>query len=225
MPVATVGGAHVTELASYRVADVETYLDQKRDEILASFGVPPAMASIIESGNLGSGSGDSQRKMFTINTCEPIAQLILEKINFAVVRQGFGITDWHAKFKNVDYRDSQAIEDIRDMRLRNGSWTQNRYRAEIGEPPIEGGDDAVLIDRQNLVLWSDMVAMSKATVAGKGAAAVAAGEQPPNGEPIAPDGTGESATVPSTVPAAWTHEYRRRLREARRELPRELIDA
>lgn len=224
MPVATVGGAHVTELASYRVGDVETYLDQKRDEILASFGVPPAMASIIESGNLGSGSGDSQRKMFTINTCEPIAQLILEKINFAIVRQGFGIGDWHAKFKNVDYRDSQAIEDIRDMRLRNGSWTQNRYRAEIGEPPIEGGDDAVLIDRQNLVLWSDMVAMSKAMIAGKGAPAVAAGEQPPNDEPLTP-GQGQESLVPSTVPASWTHEYRRRLREARRELPRELIDA
>lgn len=224
MPVATVGGAMVKELATYRVADVETYLDQKRDEILAAFGVPPAMASVIESGNLGSGTGESQRKMFRVNTCDPIAQLILEKINFAIVRHGFGITDWHAKFKDVDYRDSQAIEDIRDMRLRNGSWTLNRYRAEIGEPPTVGGDEATLVDRQNLVLWADMAAMSKAVVAGKGAPAVAAGESPPAGEP-APDEGGESFAVPSTVPAAWTHEYRRRLREARRELPRELIDA
>jgi hypothetical protein len=137
--------------------------------------------------------------------------------------EGFGITDWHVKFKDVDYRDSQAIEDIRDMRLRNGSWTLNRYRAEVGEPRVEGGDDAVLIDRQNLVLWSDMNAMSKALIAGKGAPAVAAGEQPPNDEPLT--GGAQQEAVPDTVPADWTHEYRRRLREARRELPRELIDA
>jgi hypothetical protein len=73
MPVATVGGAHVAELASYRVADVETYLDQKRDEILAAFGCPPAQAGVIESGNLGGGTGDSQAKTFRVNTCEPRA--------------------------------------------------------------------------------------------------------------------------------------------------------
>jgi hypothetical protein len=83
--------------------------------------------------------------------------------------------------------------------LRNGSWTLNRYRAEIGEPPIDGGDDAVLIDRQNLVLWSDFAAMSKATVAakqGKGnTPALPPGQTPPaivaatpdNGVQPAPD--------------------------------------
>jgi hypothetical protein len=72
----------------------------------------------------------------------------------------------------------------------------------------------VLVDRSNLVLWADMSAMSKALVAGKGAPAVAAGETPPSGAPVTPE---ESA--PLTVPAAWEHEYRARLREAMRELP------
>jgi hypothetical protein len=79
-----------------------------------------------------------------------------------------------------------VVEQIRDTRLRNGAYTLNKYRAEIGVPPVHGGYDAVLVDRQNLVLWSDMQAMSKAMVAGKGAMAVAAGEVPPGGEPMEP---------------------------------------
>jgi hypothetical protein len=215
-PIATVGGGKIVELASGRVADVESYLDQKRDEILSVFGVPPAKAGVIESGNLGGGTGDAQDKTFKVNTCQPIAELILEKLNYAIARVGFGITDWHAKFRDIDYRDSTIIETIRDMRLRNGSWTQNRLRSEIGEPPVPGGDDAVLIDRQNLVLWADMSDMSKATVAGKGAPAAAAGEAPPSGEPVQDDAQ-ESA--PLTVPEAWEREYRQRFKEALRDLP------
>jgi hypothetical protein len=45
-------------------------------------------------------------------------------------------------------------------------WTLSRYRAEIGEP-VPGGDDAVLVDRQNLVLWAQMAEMSRANIAAK----------------------------------------------------------
>ncbi len=63
---------------------------------------------------------------------------------------------------------------------------------------MPGGDDAVLVDRQNLVLWSDMKAISAANVARKGAPAVAAGEQPPNDEPMAP-GQDDDGTAPDDV--------------------------
>lgn len=238
-PIPTKNGGRITELQHSRVADVETYLDQKRDEILAAMGVPPAMAGVIESGHLGSGTGESQAKVFRVNTCEPIAQLVLEKINFHIVKHGFGITDWFLKFGDVDMRDSKVIEDIRDIRLRNGSWTLNRYRTEIGEPPVDGGNDAVLVDRQNIVMWADMDAMSKAMVAGKAAPAIAAGETPPGGEdmaePAAPQaspgdagpglddqGTPTDSADANQGPAASESlkaEYRRRLREALRELP------
>src|SRR5260370_26635699 len=92
------------------------------------------------------------------------------------------------EFGEVDSGDSVVVEGSRSQRARGGVGTLNRYRAEIGEPPVPGGDDAILVDRQNLVLWADMAAMSKAVIAGKGAPGVAAGEQPPGGEPIAGDG-------------------------------------
>lgn len=166
-PIVTKGGAPVTELQRGRIQDYIEYLDQKRDEILAGYGTPPAEAGVIESGNIGGGTGESQRKTFLTNTCQPIAELVLEKLNFAIVQRGFGVVGWSAKFGDVDMRDSEVVEKIRDMRVRNGAWTLDKYRADIGEPPVEGGDQAVLVDRQNLVLWREMAAASAAGIAAK----------------------------------------------------------
>lgn len=193
VPIVTKGGGAVKELQQYKIEEFLHVLDQKRDEILASYGVPPAEAGVIESGNLGGGTGESQRKTFLVNTCQPIAELVLEKLNFHLVQQGFGITDWHLKFGEVDMRDSMVIEQIRDMRLRNGSWVLNKYRTTIGEPPVDGGDDAVLVDRQNLVLWRDMSAKSTAGISKdlKGSAL----------EPADPGAKGDPVTLEKPEPA------------------------
>lgn len=247
LPVLTKGGGKVNVLAPGKVADCLAYMDQRRDDIVATYGVPPAKAGIIESGNLGGGTGDSQDVTYRVDTCGPIAELILEKLNFSIVRQGFGITDWKLKFGEIDYRSSEVIETIRDMRLRNGSWVLNKYRTEIGEPRVDGGDDAVLVDRQNLVLWRDMARMSDASIAAKGAPAVAAGEPVPSqgtgdeDDPLpaggaAPGGTAQpaagtpapagTAAQPAQTPAAkessWQRRYaayQRCLAEAVRALP------
>lgn len=198
-PIATKGGAHLQELAQGRVVDFLQVLDQKRDEILAAFGVPPAEAGVIESGNLGGGTGESQRKMFLINTCQPLAELLLEKLNYCITSQGFGVVGWHLKFGEVDMRDSQVIENIRDTRLRNGSWTLNKYRTEIGEPPTDGGDDPVLVDRQNLVLWRDMNSYSTSGIAQKlKGTALEPGEPGQPGEPVTLEKP-EPAPVPTAL--------------------------
>jgi HK97 family phage portal protein len=196
-PIITKGGAKITELAQSKVADLEAYKNQLRDEILACYGVPPAKAMVIESGNLGGGTGESQDKTFRVNTCQPIAEIVLEKINFHIVRQGFGIEGWHVKFSDIDMRDSKTIEEIRDLRLRNGSWTLNKYRTEIGEPPTEGGDDAVLVDRQNLVKWADMDSMSKAGIAMKLKGTALEPSEPLPGQPVQVE-----KPAPAPVPAA-----------------------
>jgi len=176
-PITTVGGGKVTELQPQKLTELQSTKDQARDEVLAVYGVPPAQISIIESGNLGGGTGDSQRKTFLTNTCAPVAQLILEKLNFHLTRRGFDIDGWTLRLREIDMRDSLVIEQIRDMRIRNGLWTLNRGRADIGEPAVDGGTDAVLIDRQNLVLWRDIAVMSQAMIAKSAAPGLAAGAQ------------------------------------------------
>lgn len=163
-PVVTRGGGTINQLQPNKIAEILSVLDQQRDAILAAYGVPPAQAGVIETGNIGGGTGESQRKMFEVNTCKPIAALILEKLNF-VLKSAFGIDDWSLHFDEVDMRDSKTVEDIRDLRLRNGSWTLDRYRTEIGEPATPGGDQPILVDRQGVVVWRDMEAYSTANIA------------------------------------------------------------
>ena len=133
-PVITKGGVNLKELQQGRIQDVIAFKTQCRDEIFSIFGVPPSKATVIESGNLGGGTGDAQDKTYRIDTCAPIAQIVLEKLNFHLTQQAFRVEDWHLKFGEIDYRDSMILEQIRDMRLRNGSWTRNRYAADIDEP-------------------------------------------------------------------------------------------
>lgn len=195
-PITTKGGAVIHEFQTGRVADIQAWLDQKRDEIIACYGVPPAQISIIESGNLGGGTGESQFKTFLVNTCGPIAELVLEKLNFHIAWQGFGVEGWHLRFRDVDWRDSKTIEEIQDIRLRNGSWTLNRYRTEIGEPPIgPAGDVPVVIERQFVMTWEDATQMSKANIVAR--AKASNGTIP---QPMA-DALGLGPQVPALVPS------------------------
>jgi hypothetical protein len=110
--------------------------------------------------------------------------------------------------------------------------TRNKYATEIGEPACEGGNDPVLVDRQNIILWADISAMSKAIIAGKGAPAVTAGEPPPGGEQltagVTDPGSGPADSDPPPPPGqppareSWQRRYaayRRRLAEALDTLP------
>ena len=180
----TKGGAVVTEMGTNQINNWLNTLQQRRDEILSGYGVPPSKVGVIEAGNLGGGTGTQQDKTFRVNTCGPIQEIVLEKFSFALLYQAYGVKDWHLKFGVVDWRDDEVIEMIRDQRIRNGSWTLNRARADIGEPPVDGGDDAVLIDRQNMVLWSDLKDLSTANLAAVQATAQTKNAmQPPNTAP------------------------------------------
>jgi hypothetical protein len=161
----TKGQTGVQELGTNKLSDWKMILITCRDEIISGLGVPPSKVGVIESANIGGGQGTSQDRSFRVNTCGPIAELVLEKFSFRLLYQCYNVNDWHLKFGEVDWRDDLTIEQIRDMRLRNGSWLLNRYRTDIGEPPTEGGDVAVLVDRQNLVAWRDMSDLSAANLA------------------------------------------------------------
>ena len=228
-PIQTRGGAGVKELSVNRIAEYKAAKDQSRDEILAEFGVPPRNLGIAEAGQLGGVSeGASQRKIFEVNTCGPIAELVLEKLNYYLVGEGFGITEWHLRFGEVDWRDDKAVDDISSQRLRDGRWTLNRARKEIGEPAVEGGDDAVLVDRQNLVLWGDMPEYSKAAVAAlqaRGAQdAPDDGEEPDDAPASPPKPKAKKARSPEEESAALIESYNRAYRGRRRRALKELAE-
>lgn len=249
-PVVTMTGSAATaaqppvkEIGTDQLVQLMAGMDKSRDEIISGMGLSPAMVGVIESGNLGGGTGEAQARQVHYGTVVPIQNLILEKLTYHLL-QARGIDGWHFEFAEVDYRDSKTVEGIRDIRLRNGSYTLNALRAEIGEEPVDGGDDAVLVDRQNLVLWSDMAAMSKAMVASKQAPMVSAmnaqpeteeepgapgGEEPADGKDLPPEQQDDAAPTKGDVrPAerfraldeAWRRDFEAQRRKLNKALPR-----
>jgi len=81
-----------------------------RNEILAVYGVPPAMVSIIETGNIGAGTGDTQRQNFYEETIAPFQRRVAEKITKQVIRDGFGIKDWAFEFNRRTIDEKQQAE-------------------------------------------------------------------------------------------------------------------
>lgn len=245
------GEPPIKELSTSHVPDLLATLSSLRDQIISGFGMTPAMIGIIETGNLGGGTGESQARTFHYGTVVPLQALLLEKLTYALLTRQ-GITGWKFQFGEVEYRDSKTVEDIRDQRLRNGSSTLNQYLAELGRDPIsadEGGDLHVLVDRQNLLVWADIVAFSKAMVDSKNQTAIGAGlvapDSPATGQPATippadptkpdekPSGDGEKPSTPKesaptrdeqALREAWDKAYSAQRRRVLKELPH-LTDA
>lgn len=161
----TKGGATVMELGTNNIAVWRSNQADVRDEILSGLGVPRSKAGVSQPGGLGGGVGVSEDRNFRINTIGPAQELVLEKFSFKLLYQAYGVEDWALYFGTVDWRDDYILEQIRDLRIRNGTWSVNRARADIGEPPVPGGDVAILVDRQNMVVIRDLDALSQANLA------------------------------------------------------------
>lgn len=145
-PIVTQHGGVVKELQRGAITAGLEVMTTARDEILAALGVPPAQAGVIESGNLGGGTGESQDRTFQTQTCDPLASLVLDQLQYRLAERGFGVPEeWRLQFADVDFRDSKTVEDIREMRFKYGALTVNGWRAELGEPPVDGGDEALIV--------------------------------------------------------------------------------
>ncbi len=98
-----------------------------RNEILAVYGVPPSKVSIIETGNIGAGTGEHQTQTFYEETILPYQMRLAEKITKHIIRQGFGITDWSFQFnrRSIDEKDQAEIFNIY---LQGGVFTPEEVR-------------------------------------------------------------------------------------------------
>jgi phage portal protein BeeE len=235
-PAGSAGEPPIKELTVSHIADLLATLNDLRDQIVSGFGMSPAMIGIIESGNLGGGTGEAQARTFHYGTVVPLQSLLLEKLNFRLLTAQ-GITGWKFQFGEIEYRDTVTVEAQRKSRIDTGQWTVNRARAEIGEPPVEGGDVAVLVLSRNVVAIEDLGESSKATVVkdSGGAYGTPAGYVPPapavpvppaDAEPSEPPDAGAQDDAKESTPAgdarrlreAWVTAYREQLTAVRREL-------
>lgn len=136
-------GMIVTQGANYQATnnsnkDMEflDLLQYARDRIITMFGVPPAKAGIIETGNIGTGTGESQDKNFA-KVMNGNCSVIEDSFNKNLGRSGFQEL---FEFIREDHEDKQKRADIEDKQLRNGTTYINEVRSGYGLEPVEWGN-------------------------------------------------------------------------------------
>ena len=107
-----------------------------RDSIITMFGVPPAKVGIIETANLGTGSGESQDKNFgkVINSN---CKVIEDAFNKNLGRSGFQEI---FEFIREDHENKLNRAEIEDKQLRNGTTYINEVRSGYGLEPVDWGN-------------------------------------------------------------------------------------
>lgn len=121
-------------------------LEWVRQEVLSNMQTPPSNVAVIESGNIGGGTGDSQRKTFVNNAVKPVDRLVMEKVNYCIIQRGFKTKQWKLVLHYASYEDDSKVSQILDTKIRNGSLTPNEARKRADDPPYEGyGDTPVLV--------------------------------------------------------------------------------
>ena len=107
-----------------------------RDITLSIYGVTPAEAGIIESGNLGGGTGQSQKETVKANLSGWL-KLFEGCHNKVFGRSGF---EELFEFREMDLEDKEKRAIIEDKQLRNGTSFVNEVRASYGWDPVDWGD-------------------------------------------------------------------------------------
>ena len=130
------GGTFTSPTVNIRDMDWEKLLLLARDMIITGYGAQPAMVGVIETANLGSGSGESQKKNFK-DTLQGRAAFIEGAFNKALGHNGF---DEIFQFTDLDIEDKLNRAQIENIRLQNGSLSINEVRNSYGEEPVAWGN-------------------------------------------------------------------------------------
>lgn len=107
-----------------------------RDCIITMFGVPPSKVDIIETANLGTGSGESQDKNFA-KVINSNCTVVEDAFNKNLGRSGFQEL---FEFIREDHEDKLKRAEVEDKQLRNGTTFINEVRSGYGLEPVDWGN-------------------------------------------------------------------------------------
>jgi hypothetical protein len=129
-------GATFQALTNSSMDTVTPEIQQKIiDAIKAVYHVPPSKMAIDESGNIGSGTGESQDQMMN-ETLNDWGALILSYLNNKLL-SFMGITDTTLEFMNLTKTDDLAQAKLDTENLNNGTTDINEVRNKRGDEPYE----------------------------------------------------------------------------------------
>lgn len=140
-------------------ASFAQYRKDNRDEIIRAHEVPPARISIIETGNIGAGSGLAQYKIYKETVIEPRQDMLEQFFNRRVIwdeEDGFGFDDWMMEFEDFDLADLETKSRIDERYLKAHAVSINEVRRERGLPAVDGGDEIFILVGDKIIFLDEL---------------------------------------------------------------------
>jgi len=113
-------------------AHFRLYRMDVRNEILAAHAVPLYRLGIAEKGDLNSSTARYSNEIYKFQEIDPRRQMIEDKINLFVVREGFGITDWRFRLQELDISDIREDSEMYGKMIDKAIRTPNQVQEALG---------------------------------------------------------------------------------------------
>ena len=141
------GGRYNQSSISNQDMQYKDLMDDVRDRIIATYGVPPHMVSVVKVTNLGTSTGEIQMKQFK-KTFKGKARIFEDSFKKVLGRSTFNES---FQYKELDIDDKLVRAQIEDIRLNNGSLSIEEVRAGYGQSPLPQTGSSVRIVRSKSV--------------------------------------------------------------------------
>lgn len=118
--------------ASPKDASFHDYRKMNRDLMVVAHGVPPHLLGIIESGNLGGGTGETQLTNFKNLVISPRQRFLSDRITRLIIGQGLGVKSVRFVFNELDVEDELKSAQIDKILIDAGVTTPDEVRKRMG---------------------------------------------------------------------------------------------
>jgi len=149
-----------------RDGSFKEYRISNRDEVYRAHGVPPMIGGIVETGNIGAGTGLAQMQIYKNSVIIPRQNLLMSRINGLLVHgaYGFHFSDFQFELLPPDLGEREQLAKTHEIYLKSGVFTINEVRTDLGLEPVEGGDRPfVPIEEGRLTFLDEIVRKEKET--------------------------------------------------------------
>jgi len=168
---------------SQQTPEESGFLEQRRftrEEVLSVYGVPPSKIGIIETGNIGSGSGGEQDKTFKRDTVEPKQSRVAKRINRHFVRDALKILDCEFYWLPIDTQSEKEQAEVDEFKAKTV-----KLKAETVQILIN--TEVTSIEEARIMLGLPEKMQGKVKIRNTGAAAKARPEVDRKGESMDKD--------------------------------------
>jgi hypothetical protein len=205
--------------------------DEARYEVYGRTGVPGSMVGHESAGHLGgAGVSESQERNFVQNVLHFYRHILLEKLNFRVVGEMFGVEGWVVQLDFADVlgdavaplmvtqNEKRAQQGLPPLDPQRGGWTLFEIQNHVhGEQDAEPGQPADGQEQPGAPgapgpAAKGTAGKGKAVSKGAGSASAAGGSEKPQGGQRGQSGQGAAESVAGPSAAASAPQRRRNLR-------------